>query len=152
MDHKLADSRLEQRVDRALAGTAEFKAPEGLEARVLDAIAQRARVFWWRRRVPEWPLLAQMVFVLTGIATAAALLLVHPAAPAKLGTVIRQPAADLHATLTVLAVFHRLIDTMAGALPAGVWYVVVAMCAAGYVSLFLLAAFCYRLAQTPAPR
>ncbi len=116
----------------------------------------------WRggqRRVPEWPLLAQALFVLTGIAAAAALLLARPATPKTLGTVINQPAAvlqrpaaDLHATLDVLAVFHRLADTMAGTLTDRVWYGGLALCAAAYVALFLLIAFGYRLLQMPASR
>jgi hypothetical protein len=93
------------------------------------------------------------------VATAAALLLIRPATPRSLGTVIghpaavlQRPAADLHATLDVLAVFHRLADTLAGTLPDGVWYGGLALCAAAYLALFFLIAFCYRLVQTPASR
>lgn len=158
MDQQSAQA-LEKRVTEVLAATAAFKAPQDLEARVLEAIERRARVPWWQRRVPEWPLLAQLLFGLTGIATAAALLLLRPATPRALGTVIghpaavlQRPAADLHATLDVLAVFHRLLDTMAGTLPEAVWYGGLALCAAAYVALFLLIVFCYRLVQTPASR
>jgi hypothetical protein len=153
------DTALEQRVTRVLAGTAEFKAPESLEARVLKGIELRAKVPWWQRRVPEWPLLAQVIFLLTGIAAAAALLLARPATPKTLGTVISQPAAvlqrptaDLHTTLDVLAVFHRLADTMAGTLTDRVWYGGMALCAAAYVALFILIAFGYRLLKMPASR
>src|SRR5271154_3198990 len=100
-----AEAALEQRIARVLAGTAEFKAPEGLEARVLKIIERGAKVPWWQRRVPEWPLLAQLLFVLTGVVAAAALLLARPATPKVLGTVIsrpaallQRPAADLHTT------------------------------------------------------
>jgi hypothetical protein len=150
---------LEQKVSQVLAGTAGFKAPQTLEARVLEGIERRAKVPWWQRRVPEWPLLAQLLFGLTGVATAAALLLLRPATPRALGTVIghpaavlQRPAADLHATLNVLAVFHRLLDTIAGALPDGVWYGGLALCAVAYVALFFLIVFGYRLVQTPASR
>jgi hypothetical protein len=149
---------LEQRVTQVLAGTAVFNAPPSLEARVLEGIERRAKVPWWQRRVPEWPLLAQLLFGLTGKATAAALLLLRPATPRGLGTVIghpavlQRPAADLHATLNVLAVFHRLLETMAGALPDGVWYGGLALCAAAYLALFFLIAYCYRLVQAPASR
>jgi hypothetical protein len=160
MDHNSEQATaLTQRVTRVLAGTAGFKAPPSLEARVLEGIERRARVPWWQRRVPEWPLLAQLLFGLTGVATAAALLLLRPATPRALGTVIahpeavlQRPAADLHATLNVLAVFHRLLDTIAGTLPDGVWYGGLALCAAAYLALFFLIAFCYRLVQTPASR
>lgn len=160
MDRKPEDgAALEERTTRLLAGTAEYKAPEGLEARVLESIERRSRVAWWQRRVPEWPLLAQVLFVLTGIGTAAAVLLFRPATPTALGsviahpaTVLRQPAADLHTTLNVLAVFHRLADTMAGALPDRLWYGGMVLCAAAYLALFFLIAFCYRLLQAPASR
>jgi hypothetical protein len=154
-----ADAALEQRIARVLTGTAGFKAPEGLEARVLKVIEQRAAVPWWQRRVPEWPVLAQLLFALTGIAAAAGLLLARPATPKVLGTVIsqpaallQQPAADLHTTLNVLSVFHRLADTMIGALTDSVWYGGLALCAAAYVALFILLAFGYRLLQLPAAR
>ena len=153
------DAALEQRVSRVLAGTAQFKAPESLEARVLKVIERHAKVPWWQRRVPEWPLLAQLLFILTGIAAATALLLARPAASGTLGAVIsqpaavlQQPAADLHATLSVLSVFQRLADTMAGTLTDSVWYGGLALCAAAYVALFFLIAFGYRLLQMQASR
>ena len=160
MDRKsAADTALEQRIARVLAGTAAFKAPDSLEAQVLKGIERGARLPWWQRRVMEWPLLAQGLFVLTGVATAAALLLARPATPNSLGAVMRQPAAllkqpvaQLHITLDVLAVFHRVADTMAGALTDGVWYGGLALCAAAYVALFVLLALGYRLLKMPASR
>jgi len=153
MDRKAeTDAALEQHIARLLAGTAQFKAPQSLEARVLKGIERGAKVPWWQRRVPEWPLLAQLLFVLTGIAAAAALLLTRPATPEALGRVISRPAANLHATLDILAVFHRLADTIAGALTDGVWYGGMALCAAAYVALFVLLAFGYRLLQPPPSR
>ena len=148
---------LEQRVTRMVAGTAEFKAPADLQERVLSSIERRARVPWWQRRVMEWPRLAQLGFAITGVATAAALLLGRPATPKTLhamipqpGAVLRQPAADLHATLNVLSVFHRVTDTVASSLPDGVWYGGIALCAAAYMALFFLIVFGYRLLQAPA--
>ena len=83
---------LEQRITRMVAGTAEFKAPEALEEQVLSGIERRVKVPWWQRRVMEWPRLAQVVFALTGVATAAALLLGRPATPKTLGAMIASPA------------------------------------------------------------
>jgi hypothetical protein len=160
MDHepvKDAQTALEQRIGRMLAGTAQFTAPEGLAAQVLEGIERGAKVPWWRRSVPEWPRLAQLGFAVTGIAAAAAVLLGRAAPPKSLGTVIsrpeavlRQPATDLHATLNVLSVFHRLADTLAGSLPDGVWYGGIALCAAAYVALFFLVVFGCRMLQAPA--
>ncbi len=149
---------LEQRISRALSGTAQYQAPEQLEALVLERIARSAVVPWWQRRVPEWPPLAQIMFALTGIGTAAALLLsrfwTHTfgsgiAAPAA---ALQQPAAALRVTLGVLSVFHRVADTVAGALPDAVWYGGIAACIAAYLALFFLIVFGYRLLQTPASR
>lgn len=148
---------LEQRISRMVAGTADFKAPQDLVDQVLGSIERRVNVPWWRRRVMEWPRLAQVGFALTGVATAAALLLGRPATPKALhvmipqaGAVLRRPVADLHTTLNVLAVFHRLTDTVAGSLPDGVWYGGMALCGAAYLALFFLIVFGYRLLQAPA--
>jgi hypothetical protein len=148
---------LEQRISRMVAGTAEFKAPHHLVEQVLGSIERRVELPWWQRRVMEWPRLAQLGFALTGMATAAALLLGRPVTPRSVhamilqpGAVLRQPAADLLATLNVLAVFHRLTDTVAGSLPDGVWYGGIALCAAAYMALFFLIVFGYRLLQAPA--
>ena len=162
MDHKSAtelDLELEQRIARVLAGTAGFAAPAGLETRVLKSIERRSQVAWWRRRVPEWPLLAQLIFVLTGVAAAAALLLARPATPQTLGrvltqpaAVLRQPAVDLHTTLDVLSVLHRVADTMAGAVTNDVWYGGMALCAAAERARGGRSAGGYRLRQLPAAR
>jgi hypothetical protein len=135
------DRKLEERTARLLAGTAQFKAPDSIESRVLADIERRVRVPWWQRRVPEWPLLAQLIFALTGSAIAAALLLARPRPPAPL-------ASDLHTTLNVFAALHRVADSLVGAIPA-VWYGGLALGAAAYVALFFLVAFGYRLLMTP---
>jgi hypothetical protein len=137
---------LEERITRMVAGTAEFKAPQDLAERVLSGLERRVKVPWWQRRVMEWPRLAQAGFALTGIVTAVALLLGRPATPKTLGAII----ADLHTTLNVLSVFHRLTDTVAGSLPDDVWYGGMALCAAAYVALFFLIVFGYRMLQAPA--
>ncbi len=126
-----------------LAGTAQFKAPQDIEAQVLErhrarsasalvAAARPGMAACWRRSL----------LLLTGVTAAAALVLGRPATPAKLHAVIshpvavlEQPAADLHATMNVLAVFHRLTDTVAGSLPDDVWYGGIALCAVAYVAL-----------------
>jgi hypothetical protein len=147
---------LEQRITRVLTDTAQFKAPQSIEAQVWSGIERAAQAPWWRRRVLEWPVLAQIAFAATGVLAAAAMVLGRPATPAKLhavighpGAVLRQPAADLHATMNVLAIFHRLTDTVAGSLPDAVWYGGIALCAVAYLALFYLIVFGYRLLQAP---
>jgi hypothetical protein len=147
---------LEQRITRVLADTAQFKAPQSLEAQVWSGIERAAQAPWWRRRVLEWPAVAQIAFAATGVMAAVAMVLGRPATPAKLhavishpGAVLQQPAADLHATMNVLAIFHRLTDTVAGSLPDTVWYGGIALCAVAYLALFYLIVFGYRLLQAP---
>ncbi len=67
---------------------------------------------------------------MTGVVAAAALMLGRFATPSRFA------AAHLHTTLDVIAVFHRLTDTVAGSLPDGVWYGGIALCALAYVALF----------------
>ncbi len=73
-DQNLQDA-LEQRISRVLSGTAQFTAPQSLEAQVWSEIERAGKVPWRRRRVPEWPVLAQVAFAATGIAAAAAIVL-----------------------------------------------------------------------------
>ena len=152
------DSRdaLEQQVGRMLSGTAQYSAPAELEAQVWSRIEQSAKVRWWQRRVPEWPVFAQLLFAATGVAAAALLVLARPASPSRLSAVIghpvnalQRPAADLHTTLDLLSVFHRLTGTLAGSLPDLVWYGGIVLCGAAYVALFFLVVFGYRLLQAP---
>jgi hypothetical protein len=147
---------LEERIGRVLNGTAKFEAPQGIEAQVWNGLERAARTPWWRRRVLEWPLLAQIGFAITGVLVAGALVFGRPAAHAKFHAVIthpvevlQRPVADLHATLSVFSIFHRLTQTIAGSLPDGVWYGGIALCALAYVALFYLIVFGYRLLQAP---
>ncbi len=138
------EGALAERASRMLSGTARFQAPANLEAQVWNVIERGANVPWWKQRVAEWPLLAQFAFVVTGVVAAAALMLGRFATPSRFA------AAHLHTTLDVIAVFHRLTDTVAGSLPDGVWYGGIALCALAYVALFFLIVFGYRLLQAPA--
>jgi hypothetical protein len=142
---------LEQRVSRLLSGTAQYKAPQSIEAQVWSDIEHAGQTPWWRRRVLEWPVLAQIAFAATGVGAAAAMVLGRPSALPRLHALInqpaaalQQPAADLHATMNVLATFHRLTDTVAASVPDEVWYVGIALCALAYLALFLLIAIGYR--------
>ena len=114
---------LEQRIARMLAGTAEFKAPQTLEARVLKLIERRVPVPWWQRRVPEWPYLAQLLFALTGIAAAAALLLARPATPKALGTVISQPLTETEACWWSVLIACSVTTVLGAEVPEGSWLI-----------------------------
>ena len=145
-----AEAALTQGVSRMLAGTAAYTAPADLETRVLAAVEQRLQRPWWRRRVPEWPWAARVGYALVGLASAAALLFAPPATSPTLHAMAARHAADLHATLDVLAIFRRLTDTLAGSVPGALWYGGIILCAAAYAALFFLVVFGYRLLQAPA--
>lgn len=49
------DEKLERLVSQALRQQPLRRAPASLEARVLDEIAARARLPWWRRGIATWP-------------------------------------------------------------------------------------------------
>jgi hypothetical protein len=46
---------LEREVDRELKGLPELNAPAGISSRVLQAIAGRSRLPWYRQSWPAWP-------------------------------------------------------------------------------------------------
>ncbi len=151
MDHEpdVAQAALQRRVARALAGTAEFKAPQTLDALVLNGIERRMKVPWWRRRVPEWPLLAQVGFAMTGIAAArgAAGEARHAEGPERCDqSAGRRPAHHPGCARRVPAICrHR------GGRSARRCVVRrLALCTAAYVALFCLIVLGYRLLRAPA--
>jgi hypothetical protein len=66
------DQRLEQALNRALSGLPPRRAPASLEARVLDELARRAALPWWRLGFAQWPAVARVAFVLICAALIAA--------------------------------------------------------------------------------
>jgi hypothetical protein len=62
-------AQLEQLVRRQLAGQPPLRAPSGLEARVLAAIAAQSRP-WYSRGFQHWPLAFKALFLLLAAAAA----------------------------------------------------------------------------------
>jgi hypothetical protein len=69
------DLRLERAVNQALAGLPPRRAPGTLESRVLNELARRAALPWWRAGFAQWPAAARVAFVLICAALIAATIL-----------------------------------------------------------------------------
>jgi hypothetical protein len=57
------DLRLERALNQALSGLPPRRAPGTLESRVLDELARRAALPWWRAAFAQWPAAARVAFV-----------------------------------------------------------------------------------------
>ena len=62
------ESQLERQVHTLLRSLPPRRAPEGLTARVLEELARRAALPWWRRQVTQWPFVARLSFALVALA------------------------------------------------------------------------------------
>lgn len=80
------DSEMEVRVGQALRRLPERRAPKTLESRVLDALAQRVPLPWWRRSFADWPATARVAFGVTSAVLVVLTVLAAAAANANLGS------------------------------------------------------------------
>jgi hypothetical protein len=70
-----SEQKLEQVLDQALRNLPLRKAPSSLEARVMNELARRVAMPWWRTSFAGWPVTARVGFVLTCAALIAATIL-----------------------------------------------------------------------------
>lgn len=70
-----SEQKLEQALHQALRSVPLRKAPFSLEARVMNELARRAAMPWWRASFVSWPMAARVGFVLTCAALIAATIL-----------------------------------------------------------------------------
>ena len=80
------DREMEARLGQALRTLPQRRAPATLESRVLDALARRAPVAWWRRSFAEWPAAARVAFGVTSTVLVVLTVLAAAAANANLGS------------------------------------------------------------------
>jgi hypothetical protein len=85
-DDESLDREIEGRLGRALRALPERRAPATLESRVLDTLARRAPLPWWRRDFGEWPAAARVAFGVTSAALVVLTVLAAAAANANLGS------------------------------------------------------------------
>jgi len=83
---EMLDRELEARLRQALRALPERRAPATLESRVLDVLARRAPLAWWRRSFGEWPAAARIAFSVTSAALVVLTVLAATAANADLGS------------------------------------------------------------------
>lgn len=131
-------------------------APARLESRVLQLLERRRTLAWWRRGFAHWPAVVRAGFITTCVALVGASLL--DTRWSTLGTGARQraiswalscayPAMDAIASTTAVSTW------IVHALPANWLYVILAIAAALYVTLFGLGVAAYRtLYLSPSPR
>ena len=70
-----SEQKLEQVLHQALKGLPPRRAPSTLESRVVDELARRASLAWWRVSFANWPVGARVAFVLICAALVAATIL-----------------------------------------------------------------------------
>jgi hypothetical protein len=63
-DDRQADEKLERLITEVTAALPLRRAPDALRRRVLDELALRAALPWWRRNFSQWPMAARTGFVL----------------------------------------------------------------------------------------
>jgi hypothetical protein len=80
------DREMEARLGQALRRLPERRAPATLEARVLDVLARRVPLPWWRRSFAEWPAAARVAFGVTSTVLVVFTVLAAAAASANFGT------------------------------------------------------------------
>ena len=142
-----SEQKLEEVLNQALRGVPLRKAPFSLEARVIDALARRAAMPWWRASFANWPVAARVGFVLTCAVLIAATIL--GGISAYLGD---RPLSEASAMVLGWANPLLAIISSAGGLAAVLFRVIPPLWLYGalglgvflYVTLFGLGAAAYR--------
>jgi hypothetical protein len=136
---------MEARVAQALRALPQRRAPATLESRVLDALARRAPLPWWRRSFGGWPAGARIAF---GVTSAVLVVFtVLAAANAHLGSldaphVLATPV--LHDASLFFVITRTLSVSLASLLSSGWVLGCLIASAALYAALFGLAIAGYR--------
>lgn len=131
--------KLEQLVKGAVSGLPPRRAPAGLEQRVLQELARRAALPWWRRGFTQWPVAARAGFVVVCVLLAGLSLTNGFTPHVGAQTLIwARPFVELAATFgSMAALVSRLVPPL--------WiYLALTVGALLYTALFGLGAFAYR--------
>ena len=134
-------------VTRALRDLPLRRAPATLEARVMDELARRAALPWWRRSFGHWPIFARAVFLLicaglvwlAFLEGAVAVAGVHSLHDSRL-----LPLTWARDVGVLAAAAGNLLALLARTSPPSWVYEGIAVCAALYALLFGLGAAVYR--------
>ncbi|MCC6231405.1 MAG: hypothetical protein IT580_02115 [Verrucomicrobiales bacterium] len=146
------ESELEQAIDRELRALPERSAPATLMPRVLEAIARREALPWWRKAYTAWPWPARMMFVLGSGSLAAFLLyfawgLGSGLSLGALSAEAQEMAAQADLAGGVLGALGGAVMTMARAATgnSSLLWGGAAVLGACYLTTFALGTACYRL-------
>jgi hypothetical protein len=141
------DREMEARLGRALRTLPERRAPATLESRVLDALARRVPLPWWRRSFGEWPAAARVAFGVTSTVLVVLTVLAAAAANANLGSLGASHALStpvLH-DASVFFVITRTLNVSLTSLLSSSWVLGCLIASAAlYAALFGLAIAGYR--------
>jgi hypothetical protein len=141
------DGEMEARIAQALRTLPERRAPATLESRVLDALARRVPLPWWRRSFGEWPATARVAFGVTSAVLVVLTVLAAAAANANLGSLGASHALStpvLH-DASVFFVITRTLSVSLTSLLSSSWVLGCLIASAAlYAALFGLAIAGYR--------
>jgi hypothetical protein len=141
------DREMEARLGQALRTLPERRAPATLESRVLDALARRVPLPWWRRSFVEWPAAARVAFGVTSAVLVVLTVLAAAAANANLGSLGSSHALAtpvLH-DASVFFVITRSLSVSLGSILSSGWVLGCLIAGAAlYAALFGLAIAGYR--------
>lgn len=138
---------LERAVDRALRELPLRRAPHTLESRVFAELERRAALPWCRRSFAHWPLPARGVFLVICIALIGCVFVGGAAAMEGLKSLNDSGALSLswaREAAVLMASAGNLAALLTRAVPPGLLYGGLAVCAALYAVLFGLGAAVYR--------
>jgi hypothetical protein len=135
-----SEQKLERFIDQALRQQPPLRAPASLQARVLNELARRAALPWWRRSFASWPLAARAGFIIVcGIFIKLAVTSTTWVLGAAEG-----PAASVRSTAHVAGSLREVARLIFESIPSHWLYLAAALAVAMYLTLFGVGAAAYR--------
>jgi len=147
MNNTESEQKLEQVLNQALKGLPARRAPSTLESRVVNELARRAALPWWRVSFASWPVGARVAFVLICAALVAATILGGVSAYLGDRSVSEASALVLgwvHPLLAVMSSAGGLASLLVRVIPPVWLYGTLGLGILLYVTLFGLGAAAYR--------
>jgi hypothetical protein len=147
MNNTESEQKLEQVLNQALKGLPARRAPSTLESRVVNELARRASLPWWRVSFASWPVGARVAFVLICAALVAATILGGVSAYVGDRSVSEASALVLgwvHPLLAVMSSAGGLASLLVRVIPPVWLYGTLGLGILLYVTLFGLGAAAYR--------